>query len=324
MREIILDDPQTLGDAFDLAKFYEERWLNPYSDTPKPILDSDLISSREANHYQHSYLTISKAESLESTIQIQKFNINSTVSNSNQAKMPQLSTSIPDSTSTAQFQQQQQNSSKNSREKEEDEVKKLVEGSDRMQSRGDRRRSSDAENETVNNYGGCVQSSAEDGASAEEMRTPVATTFDGYAAAQNSTMMATGSGASNGAEDDATATGRQGETAAFIEGAAAASGGGFLAQTLCRIVSPIVAKPPPLLAAVLPCDHVEARTVKKQEEIAFSGAGVAGRSGCGAPLTDDGVEDVVELVDEAHAVNGLSLRSAFAVGLERERKVFLR
>ncbi|MED6195728.1 hypothetical protein PIB30_040756 [Stylosanthes scabra] len=61
-------------------------------------------------------------------LQIQKFNINNTVSNSDQAAIPQLSISIPDSTSTSQFQQQQQNSSKNSKETEEEEVTELVEG----------------------------------------------------------------------------------------------------------------------------------------------------------------------------------------------------
>ncbi|KAL1330844.1 hypothetical protein AAHE18_12G139300 [Arachis hypogaea] len=39
-REIIFDDPKTLWDAFYLAKFYEERWKNPFGENSKPKLPS--------------------------------------------------------------------------------------------------------------------------------------------------------------------------------------------------------------------------------------------------------------------------------------------
>ncbi|MED6138500.1 hypothetical protein PIB30_074800 [Stylosanthes scabra] len=41
-REILFDDPQTLWDAFCLAKSYEERWRNPFSEISKPQLSSQI------------------------------------------------------------------------------------------------------------------------------------------------------------------------------------------------------------------------------------------------------------------------------------------
>ncbi|MED6145235.1 hypothetical protein PIB30_023342 [Stylosanthes scabra] len=66
-------------------------------------------------------------------------------------------------------------------------------------------------------------------------------------------------------------------------GTATVADGGLWARRLRRV---FLLTPPPLLAAVLPLNRVEARTVKKQEEMAFSGVGVAGGSGHGAPLMD--------------------------------------
>ncbi|MED6169496.1 hypothetical protein PIB30_021793 [Stylosanthes scabra] len=39
-REIIFDDPKNLCEAFQLAKFYEEQWMNPLSDLSKPNIPS--------------------------------------------------------------------------------------------------------------------------------------------------------------------------------------------------------------------------------------------------------------------------------------------
>ncbi|MED6187815.1 hypothetical protein PIB30_080066 [Stylosanthes scabra] len=92
--------------------------------------------------------------------------------------------------------------------------------------------------------------------------------------------------------------------------------GGLRARRLRRV---FLLTLPPLLAALLPWNRVEARTVKKQENMAFSGACVAGRSGRGTPLTDGGMED---LVDETHVTNGLSQRCQFVVGAAATGEAF--
>ncbi|MED6221301.1 hypothetical protein PIB30_053085 [Stylosanthes scabra] len=112
------------------------------------------------------------------------------------------------------------------------------------------------------------------------------------------------------------ATVEDGEAMEKKNGAATVVDGGLRARQLRRV---FLLTPPPLLAAVLPWNRVEARTMKKQEEIAFSGACVAGRSGCGVPLTDGGVED---LVDETHGTNGLSRRCQFVVGAAATGEAF--
>ncbi|MED6160959.1 hypothetical protein PIB30_056239 [Stylosanthes scabra] len=63
-------------------------------------------------------------------------------------------------------------------------------------------------------------------------------------------------------------------------------------------VSPIVAKPPPLLAAVFPWYREEVPTVTEQEGMAFSGAGAAGRDDRRTPWKGGDRVSVVEVVEE--------------------------
>ncbi|MED6121762.1 hypothetical protein PIB30_033197 [Stylosanthes scabra] len=162
------------------------------------------------------------------------------------------------------------------------------------------------EDDSVNDGDSWFQSSAEDGAPAEEIRTPVVTVVKEAATANGSRddefpRLYSGTGA----EDGAAATRKQKETTTFVEGAATASGGDFRSQRLRRIVYPFVGKPPPLLTAVLPWNREEARTETKQEGKALPGADAAGRGGGrGAPRMNRSWKAVVELADDAVMVNG--------------------
>ncbi|MED6151483.1 hypothetical protein PIB30_082967 [Stylosanthes scabra] len=84
----------------------------------------------------------------------------------------------------------------------------------------------------------------------------------------------------------------------------------------CR-VSPIVAKPPPLLAAVFPWDREEVLTVTEQEGMVFPGAGAAGRDDRRAPWKGGDQMSVVEVVEELSWVvmnptYGLAQRTALS------------
>ncbi|MED6223796.1 hypothetical protein PIB30_077603 [Stylosanthes scabra] len=84
-REIIIDDPQTHAYAIDLAKFYEELWLNPYSEAAKPEIQASTIQFHRFQTNFSNVSTIYEVESPELTIQNSKINLDPEIQKSEQA-----------------------------------------------------------------------------------------------------------------------------------------------------------------------------------------------------------------------------------------------
>ncbi|XP_016180949.1 uncharacterized protein LOC107623265 [Arachis ipaensis] len=87
-REIIFDDPKTLSDAFYLAKYYEERWSNPFSEISKPKLSSQhqiQKSSSTKISYQSLYQSLESA--FQAKIQIQNSTVDTREKSSTEHKI---------------------------------------------------------------------------------------------------------------------------------------------------------------------------------------------------------------------------------------------
>ncbi|MED6124032.1 hypothetical protein PIB30_055152 [Stylosanthes scabra] len=114
-KDIIFDDPQNLWDAYCLAKFYEEKWRNPFSEMSKPQLSSQIkiqknssekfseISSATSTDAlaipaQQSKQLQSRIENLESSNPENKSNLPALVSSIHQLQrfLPDAATAIDD------------------------------------------------------------------------------------------------------------------------------------------------------------------------------------------------------------------------------------
>ncbi|MED6108706.1 hypothetical protein PIB30_026681 [Stylosanthes scabra] len=71
-REIVFYDPKTLHNAVCLAKFYEERWMNLFSEISKPEIQASTIQFHQFQKKFSNDSTISEAENPTSTIQNSK------------------------------------------------------------------------------------------------------------------------------------------------------------------------------------------------------------------------------------------------------------
>ncbi|MED6106108.1 hypothetical protein PIB30_001502 [Stylosanthes scabra] len=138
-RDIIFDDPQTLWHAFCLAKFYEEKWMNPFSETSKPQSQIQIqIKKRSAKFLESSSAkfpeatTISDSKQQEVTdsihiSEIQKLHIQITNSNSRNSSILGPTQTTPetvlenyDAASVHNSIQRQFENSKNKEEEEPD------------------------------------------------------------------------------------------------------------------------------------------------------------------------------------------------------------
>ncbi|RYR15352.1 hypothetical protein Ahy_B04g072091 [Arachis hypogaea] len=78
-REIIFDDPKTIRDAFYLAKYYEERWSNPFSEISKPKLSAQhQIQKSSSTKISYQSLYQSPESAFQAKIQIQNSIVDTT------------------------------------------------------------------------------------------------------------------------------------------------------------------------------------------------------------------------------------------------------